>query len=115
MWCIEITNLSTSKPVWRSLVAQAICNRQVVGSNPSTGSTRTDASLASVESSIGHGNCAVSHSDATSGDIGGDPSTHQCRHHSLNARDWRHPSALYKNLDAATRSTGSGRDGALAR
>ena len=25
-------------PVWRSLAAQAICNRQVVGSNPSTGS-----------------------------------------------------------------------------
>ena len=24
--------------MWRSLVAQAICNRQVVGSNPSTGS-----------------------------------------------------------------------------
>ncbi len=27
-------------PVWRSLAAQAICNRQVVGSNPSTGSKR---------------------------------------------------------------------------
>jgi hypothetical protein len=38
--CSEITNLCTSKPVWRSLVAQAICNRQVVGSNPSTGSAR---------------------------------------------------------------------------
>jgi hypothetical protein len=35
---ISFTNLSSSKPVWRSLVAQAICNRQVVGSNPSTGS-----------------------------------------------------------------------------
>ena len=30
--------LMRTKPVWRSLVAQAICNRQVVGSNPSTGS-----------------------------------------------------------------------------
>jgi len=66
VWCIEITNLCTSKPVWRSLVAQAICNRQVVGSNPSTGSTLSDSSLASVKSTNSDCNFTVSHLNTTS-------------------------------------------------
>ncbi len=50
---LVFTNLCTSKPVWRSLVAQAICNRQVVGSNPSTGSTLRDGVSNAQSNSVG--------------------------------------------------------------
>ena len=35
--CTNLVMLKV-RPVWRSLAAQAICNRQVVGSNPTVGS-----------------------------------------------------------------------------